>query len=60
MTAGDDDVPYKPRERRDVLSFMASLNTLVGDIRGAEGYLLELMACLTFTLQSSSTQVASS
>lgn len=44
-----EEKTYKERSRREVLSFMSGLSICAGEIRAAEGYLLELLACLAFT-----------
>jgi hypothetical protein len=45
-TAVDTDQDLRPRAR--TLSFMASLSVEAGDLRSAEGYLLELLAWCAF------------
>lgn len=42
------EAPYKPRDRKDTLSFMAALSVRANQIRAAEGYLLELLAYTAF------------
>jgi hypothetical protein len=46
--------PYLP-QRDAALSFMASLAVAAKEMRVAEGYLLELLACVAFTRPVSST-----
>jgi hypothetical protein len=45
-TTVDTDQDLRPRAR--TLSFMASLSVEAGDLRSAEGYLLELLAWCAF------------
>lgn len=40
---------YKERPRLVVLSFLASLCAVTGRIQEAEGYLVEMIACVAFT-----------
>lgn len=39
---------YKPRPRYAVVGFMAGLCVCADNIKAAEGYLLELLACVAF------------
>lgn len=54
-----DDVPYKERDRKDVLSFMTSLWTATGNMKEAEGSLLELLAFCAFPKDAATLAVAS-
>lgn len=45
-----EEVPYRERPRRDVLSFMAALSLKVCEHRMAEGYMLELLAFCAFNV----------
>lgn len=46
-----EEMPFKPRPRKEWLSFMAALSMRAGDMRKAEGYMLELLACCAFAVE---------
>jgi hypothetical protein len=45
-----EEAPFKPRPLKEWLSFMAGLCIAAGDMKKAEGYMLELLSCMCIPL----------